>query len=425
VLFLFRFLHLSGMLGRMKPISFTIEAKLKDTLGRAGVIHTPHGDIHTPAFVLVGTKATVRGVPSDKVEEVAPELIIANTYHLFNEPGQEVVRDAGGLHKFMNWKGPLMTDSGGFQVFSLGAAYGKGISKIIKPQEENLLQSRFGESEPPKIVSIESDGAAFKSPRDGTVHFFSPERSIGIQHDLGADIIFVFDECTSPMETEHYQREALDRTHRWAQRCLTFHESVKEKSETQGLYGIVQGGRHEHLRRESARALTLMSANGREFDGFGIGGSFEKADIATAARWANEELPEGKPRHLLGIGEPEDLFDAVEAGCDTFDCVSPTRLGRHGTVYSKNGKIHLANAPYVRDFNPIESDCGCYTCKNFTRSYVSHLLRSKEMLGGTLASIHNIYFLVNLVKKMRSTLIDGSWHVFKDSFLGVYKAGNQ
>ncbi len=410
------------MLGPMKPISFDIETKLSGTLGRAGVIHTLHGDIHTPAFVLVGTKATVRGVPGDKLEEVAPELIIANTYHLFNEPGQEVVRDAGGLHKFMNWKGPLMTDSGGFQVFSLGAAYGKGISKIIKPQEENLLQSRFADAEIPKIVSIESDGAAFKSPRDGTVHFFTPERSIGIQHDLGADIIFVFDECTSPMETEHYQREALDRTHRWAQRCLAFHEGVKEKSEAQGLYGIVQGGRLEHLRRESARTLAAMSENGREFDGFGIGGSFEKTDIATAARWTNEELPEGKPKHLLGIGEPEDLFAAVEAGCDTFDCVSPTRLGRHGTVYTKQGKVHLGNAPYVRDFTPIDSMCRCYTCKHFTRAYVSHLLRSKEMLGGTLASIHNIHFLVELGKNMRKAIIDGTWNSFKESFLSVYTA---
>lgn len=235
-----------------------------------------------------------------------------------------------------------------------------------------------------------------------------------IQHTIGADIIFAFDECTSPSETKPYQREALDRTHRWAKRSLEYHRS-QPISERQALFGVVQGGRYEDLRKESAAALAAM-----DFDGFGIGGSFDKDDLHTAVKWVNEILPEDKPRHLLGIGEPEDLFLGVENGCDTFDCVAPTRLGRHGTVYTPTGKIHIGNERFQDDQSPIDPDCGCYACKNYTRAYIAHLHKSREMLGPMLCSVHNLYFIVDLVKRMREAVIAGTFSDFKGVFLSKY-----
>jgi queuine tRNA-ribosyltransferase len=405
----------------MKPIQFTIEKKLGKTMGRAGIIHTPHGDIETPAFIPVGTRATVKTVTADMLTHLKAQAVLGNAYHLSIEPTDDVVKEAGGLGKFMGWSGPTFTDSGGFQVFSLGAAYGKGISKIIKPQEGNLLRESNNDDEPaPKIATIDADGAAFKDPKTGTIHYFTPERSIGIQHNIGADIIFAFDECTSPTESLQYQKEALERTHRWGKRCLAYHHS-KPNSKKQALFAVVQGGRDEKLRRESAEALRDMKVDGNEFDGFGIGGSFEKADIATAAKWVNEELPEDKPRHLLGIGEPEDIFNAVEMGCDTFDCVAPTRIARHGTLYTSKGKIHITNKEFIRDFSPIEKDCDCYTCRHFTRAYICHLMKSKEILGSTLGSIHNLHFIVRLVAGMRNAIMNGSWNEYKESFLKTFK----
>jgi queuine tRNA-ribosyltransferase len=278
-----------------------------------------------------------------------------------------------------------------------------------------LLKERDEEAMKPKLVQIDHDGAAFKSPLDGTIHYITPERSMEIQHAIGADIIFAFDECTSPAETRSYQREALDRTHRWGQRSLDYHRS-KEISENQALFGIVQGGRYEDLRKESAEVIGAM-----DFDGFGIGGSFDKEDLHTAVRWVNEILPENKPRHLLGIGEPEDMFLGVENGCDTFDCVAPTRLARHGTLYTKYGKIHISNTKFADDLKPIDEGCGCYTCKSYSRAYLAHLHKSREMLGPMLCSIHNMYFIVNLVKKMRATLLDGTFMAFKADFLKTYK----
>lgn len=398
-----------------KPISFEIEKKLEGTLARAGTIHTAHGPIQTPAFIVVGTKASVRAVSPEALLELGAQAVLANTYHLYMQPGEELVKKMGGLQKMMNWNGPSMTDSGGFQVFSLGAGYGSSVSKVLKDLASlPLLKERDEEAVKPKLVQIDHDGAAFKSPLDGTIHYITPERSIEIQHTIGADIIFAFDECTSPAETRAYQREALDRTHRWGKRSLEYHKS-KENSERQALFGIVQGGRYEDLRKESAQVTASM-----DFDGFGIGGSFDKDDLHTAVRWVNEILPEGKPRHLLGIGEPEDLFLGVESGVDTFDCVAPTRLGRHGTVYTKKGKIHIYNAKYADDLGPIDEGCGCYTCKNFTRAYLSHLHKSREMLGPMLCSIHNLYFIVNLVKKMRASIIDGTFQQFKQDFLKEY-----
>src|SRR3989338_8560750 len=356
---------------------FTIEKKLEGGLGRAGILKISRGVIHTPAFIPVATKASVKALTLEEVQSLGAEVVLANTYHLYLQPGDELVREAGGLHQFMNWPGPIITDSGGFQVFSLGAAYGKDVSKITKISDPSLLiPERFDDSDAPRLAKIGADGVSFKSHIDGSIHYITPEKSIQIQHNLGADIIFAFDECTSPEEDFRYQEEALDRTHAWAQRCLGEHTKLESgKDETlrmpQALFGIVQGGRDENLRKKSAQIISEMqTSDGIGFDGFGIGGSFAKEDMSTAVKWVNEILPVEKPRHLLGIGEPEDLFMGIENGVDLFDCVLPTRLGRNGTLYTKSGKIIIMNRTLRDDFSPVEADCGCYTCQNYTKSYL-------------------------------------------------------
>lgn len=403
----------------MRPIGFKIEKKLAGKLGRTGVLSTPHGDIQTPAFVTVGTKATVKALTPEMVKDLGAQVVLANTYHLYLEPGDEIVRDAGGIQKFMNWSGPTMTDSGGFQVFSLGAAYGRGLGKILKRGEEELALPVLNEEMSRKAI-IDPNGVMFRSHIDGSSHYFTPEKSIEIQHNLGADIIFAFDECTSPHESEHYQAEALDRTHRWAKRSLEHHQKLNRLREgsgasMQGLFGIVQGGRSEKLRKESAGYL-----GGLDFDGYGIGGSFEKEDMNKAVEWCNSVLPEDKPRHLLGIGEPMDLFGAVENGCDLFDCVAPTRMARNGGAHTRDGKISLMNAEFRKDFTPVDAECGCYTCKNYTRAYLAHLFRSKEMLAATLLSIHNLYFIIHMVDEMRETIGNDTFFEYKEEFLKRY-----
>jgi queuine tRNA-ribosyltransferase len=421
-------------------MNFKIEKKLEGKLGRAGIIETPHGIIETPAFVVVGTKGTVKSVTPEQVRDAGAQVVLANTYHLYLQPGDESVMKMGGLNKMMNWNGPSMTDSGGFQVFSLGAAYGKEISKVLQITDPSLLiPERFDDSNAPRLAKIGQDGVSFTSHLDGSVHYITPEKSIQIQHNLGADMIFAFDECTSPAEDLKYQEEALERTHAWARRSLEEHlkliESGKrtllkeEQSDGKGeslrsfpaLFGIIQGGREESLRKKSAKVISEMEVDGEKFDGFGIGGSFAKEDMSTAVKWVNEILPEEKPRHLLGIGEPEDLFMGIENGIDLFDCVLPTRLGRNGTIYTKTGKIHIMNNEFRIDIKPVEENCECYTCKNYSRAYLCHLFHGKEMLGGTLASIHNIYFIVNLVKKIRKSIIDDTFDSFKKEFLSSYR----
>ncbi len=444
-------------------MNFKIEKKLNDTLGRVGVLTTPHGVIHTPAFVAVGTKGTVKSLNTNQVLDAGSEVVLANTYHLYLQPGDEIVRDAGGLGKFMNWRGidgnigPTMTDSGGFQVFSLGVAYGKDISKVLKVTDPSLMiPERFDDSDAPRLAKIGNDGVSFKSHLDGSIHYITPEKSIQIQHNIGADIIFAFDECTSPAEDFKYQEEALDRTHAWAERCLREHVKLSQEknaftqesfsagslsgsalpalplgstacetpliknSWAQTLFGIVQGGREEFLRKKSAKIIAEMNVDGQYFDGFGIGGSFAKEDMQTAVKWVNEILPEDKPRHLLGIGEPEDLFMGIENGVDLFDCVAPTRLGRNGTIYTKNGKIIIMNKQFRNDYTPIDSSCICYSCQNYSRAYIAHLFHGKEMLAGTLASIHNLYFIVNLVKDIRQSILDDRFFIFKKEFLDRY-----
>ena len=410
-----------------KSFEFKIEKKLERELGRVGILKTPHGEIKTPSFVVVGTKGTVKALTMEQVEDSLTQVVLANTYHLYLQPGDEKVRDMGGLHKMMNWPGPTMTDSGGFQVFSLGAAFGKELSKVVSIKDPSLLISERSSSldGAPRLANIGNDGVSFRSHIDGSMHYITPEKSIEIQHNIGADIIFAFDECTSPMENNRYQKEALSRTHSWAKRSLKKHIELElQKKETsaklQALFGIVQGGRSEELRKESAKIISEMQIDGVSFDGFGIGGSFAKEDMSSAVKWVNEVLPEDKPRHLLGIGEPEDLFMGVENGVDLFDCVSPTRLGRNGSLFTKEGKINIMNAKFVDDKNPIENDCGCYTCKNYTKAYLSHLFRAKEMLGATLATIHNIYFINKLVADMRQSIIDDNFFEFKNKFLDRY-----
>ena len=406
----------------MQPIFFEIEKEAPGTLARAGLLRTPHGVIQTPAFTAVGTKATVKGLTPQMLSDMDLQVLIANTYHLYLQPGPDIVEKAGGIGAFMNWKGPTMTDSGGFQVFSLGVGFGKKISKISLEEMEHVPEEGvavFNEDlagSHGKLAIIDEDGVSFTSHIDGSLHRFTPERSIEIQHKLGADIIYAFDECTSPTADKEYQREASDRTHRWAKRSLLSHLGNTKKAGEQGIYGIVQGGRFEDLRIESAKTLASM-----DFDGYGIGGSFSKEDILGILDTVNRILPKEKPRHLLGIGEPEDIFIGVAAGIDTFDCVLPTRNGRSGSVFTRNGRINIDGASFKEDFSPIDPSCDCYTCLNFTRSYINHLFRAKEMLAPMLASLHNVHFLVKLVAQIRQSILDGKFEEFRDQFLASYK----
>jgi queuine tRNA-ribosyltransferase len=397
-----------------KPVTFEIIKQQPGSLARVGLIHTPNGDIETPAFVVVGTKGTVKSIkPEDMRDYVGNQVALANTYHLFLQPGHEVVREAGGLHKFSNWKLPTITDSGGFQVFSLGAAFGKGVTKFAKGDVDEASVNQYHglnvyskelASEHGRLCIIDEEGVTFTSHIDGSMHRFTAERSIEIQHALGADIIIAFDECTSPTAPYEYQKEAMDRTHRWAKRSIMAHKHNYSAIKKQGLYGVVQGGRHLDLREESARVLSSM-----DFDGFGIGGSFSKEDLGEAIRVVNEVLPNDKPRHLLGIGEPGDIVEGVRLGCDTFDCVAPTRIARTGTIYEKTSqgtkRTNLLNQKYIRDFSKPDESCDCYVCQNYTKAYLAHLFRSHEMLGPHLASLHNLYFIVNFTKKLREDML--------------------
>jgi len=400
-------------------LEFKIEKDLNKELGRVGVLTTSHGIIKTPVFVTVGTKATVKALTPEQVKNLGTQVILANTYHLYLQPGDKLVKQAGGLHKFMNWEGPLMTDSGGFQVFSLGEAFGGSVSKIAKGNRDKVFDNFGGKDlgsnseQIGRLMEIDEEGVNFRSHIDGSQHRFTPEKSIEIQHNLGADMIFAFDECTSPQANYDYQKEALDRTHRWAKRSLDQHKKLG--ADKQSLFGIVQGGRFEDLRKGSAQVISQM-----DFAGFGIGGSFDKEDMYTAVGWVNQILPKEKPRHLLGIGEPEDLFGGIQNGVDLFDCVAPTRMGRNGTLHTEDGRININNSQFQNDFGPIDKNCECYVCQNYSRAYLAHLFRAKEMLAGTLASIHNLYFITHLVDKIRLSILDENFFKFKESFLRRY-----
>ena len=395
---------------------FAIGAQLENGFGRTGEITTPHGVIRTPAFIPVGTKATVKSLLPDSVSTLGAQAVLANAYHLYLQPGPEILDNAGGLSAFMNWDGPTFTDSGGFQVMSLGV----GFKKVIDMGGETLNSDEVIAAKRERLAHVDDDGVTFKSHLDGSMHRFTPEVSMQVQHKIGADIIFAFDELTTLHDSKNYQERSLERTRLWAQRCLVEHQRLtQERSHRpyQALFGVLQGAQYEDLRRKAARDLGAM-----EFDGFGLGGALDKSNLGTIVRWMTEELPVNKPRHLLGIGEPFDLFAGVENGIDTFDCVAPTREARTSAVYSPRGRFNVTNSAYRSDEKPIDSECSCYTCANYSRAYLNHLFRAREILGATLATIHNLHFIVTLVDRMRSTIESGEFSAFKEDLLGRYNS---
>ena len=395
---------------------FEIEKTLPNGLGRSGVISTPHGQIQTPAFIPVGTKATVKAALPDSVAELGAQAVLSNAYHLYLQPGPEILDEAGGLSKFMNWDKPTFTDSGGFQVMSLGV----GFKKVIDMGGDLLNSDDVIAEKRERLAHVDDDGVTFKSHLDGSMHRFTPEVSMQVQHKIGADIIFAFDELTTLHNTRKYQERSLERTRLWAERCIIEHKRLTEERSHrpyQALFGVLQGAQYEDLRRKAARDLGAM-----DFDGFGIGGALDKSILGTIVSWVTQELPVNKPRHLLGIGEPSDLFAGVENGADTFDCVAPTREARTSAVYSPTGRFNVSNGSYRRDFRPIDSECSCYTCANYSRAYLNHLFRAKEILGSTLATIHNLHFIITLVDRMRASINNGDFAEFKADFLGRYQS---
>ncbi|HET7060152.1 MAG TPA: tRNA guanosine(34) transglycosylase Tgt [Candidatus Saccharimonadales bacterium] len=383
------------------------------TLVRTGVISTPHGDIKTPAFVVVGTQATVKAMTPEQVAAVHGQAVLANAYHLYLRPGHKLVEKAGGLGKFMNWSGPTFTDSGGFQVLSLGS----GFKKVIDMKGQDLDESPLADPKE-RLVVVDDDGVTFYSHLDGSKHRFTPEHSMQVQHAIGADIMFAFDELTSLVDSYEYQVESLERTHQWARRCLRELEKLRKgqpERNYQALFGVIQGAQYEDLRRQAGQFMGALP-----FDGYGIGGAIEKDKIGDIIRWVNEELPADKPKHMLGISEPDDIFAAIENGVDTFDCVSPTRVARNGAFYTYEGRRNIAGAAYKQDFAPLLADCECYTCANYTRAYIQHLYKAKELLSATLMSIHNEHFIIKLVDDIRASIEDGSFAGLKKSWLKRY-----
>jgi queuine tRNA-ribosyltransferase len=384
-------------------VSATLSCDGSDRGARAGVIRTPHGDIRTPAFTPVGTKATVKAVLPESMRDLGAQVILANAYHLYLQPGADVIDLAGGLAAFMSWGGPTITDSGGFQVLSLGV----GFKKILAMDASDVRADDVIAKGKDRLAHVDEDGVTFKSHVDGSMHRFTPEVYMQVQHQLGADIIFAFDECTTLMNTREYQERSVARTHAWAERCIAEHvrlTALREDKPYQGLFGVVQGAQYEDLRRQSARGLA-----GLGFDGFGIGGALEKENLGAIVRWVTEELPEDKPRHLLGIGEPDDVYAAVANGADTFDCVAPSRNARNGTVFHHEKRFHVTNGRYRRDFNPIDDTCDCYTCAHYTRAYLHHVFKSGEMIASTLATIHNERYIIRLIDGIRDSILDGTF----------------
>jgi queuine tRNA-ribosyltransferase len=367
------------------PTDFSYSLVARQGNARAGVFHTPHGDLLTPVFAPVGTQATVKAVTPLQLAETGASLVLSNTYHLYLRPGAELVAEMGGLHQFMRWPAPMLTDSGGFQVFSLA-----------------------------QMRKIDEDGVTFKSHIDGSTHRFTPEKSIDVQQKLGADIIMAFDECAPPYERDYNER-AMQRTHAWAERCL----AAKTRPD-QALFGIVQGGVFPDLRQRSAEFITALDFPGHAIGGLSVGES--KAEMHAMIEVVNAILPENKPRYLMGVGSPEDLINGIQRGIDIFDCVLPTRLARHAAAMTLQGRVNLMNATYAHDHRPIDETCDCYTCREFTRAYLRHLIVSKEMLAATLISIHNIHTLLRLVRHARQTILDGTFDQFACEFLQNYRA---
>ena len=394
-------------------MKFRILKKDKKTDARAGVISTSHGTIRTPAYMPVATKATVKALHSEMMHDLDADVLMCNTYHLFLQPGERLVKKFGGLHGFMGWNKPIMTDSAGFQVFSLGFGMEDGTNKFggFFPGED-----RGRRKEGKKQAVVTDDGVVFHA--DGKKVLFTPEKSIRLQEDLGADLIIAFDECTSPMAEYDYVKESMERTHRWAERCL----KVKKRKD-QALFGVVQGSRYKDLRKEAARFIAS-----RPFEGICIGGSLgdTKKEMHKILEWVVEELPEGKPRHLLGIGTVEDFFEAVERGVDMFDCVGPTRIARVGYLYispasggNKKNKFRLKikNRKYENDKKPIDKACVCFVCKKYSRAYIRHLFKANELTAFTLASYHNVHFMLSLMKEIRESILKGRFLQLKKKWM--------
>lgn len=357
----------------------------KSTGARRGIVHTPHGDIQTPVFMPVGTQATVKSMTPEELKEIGAQIILSNTYHLYLRPGHEIVKQAGGLHKFMNWNRPILTDCGGFQVFSLS-----------------------------DLRTISEDGVEFRSHLDGSKHFFSPEKVMEIEEALGADIIMSFDECVKYPETYEYTKNSMERTTRWARRCKEAHKNTDK----QALFGIIQGGFYEDLREKSAKDLIEL-----DFPGYAIGGisvGEPKEEFLKMLYYTTPLMPENKPRYLMGVGTPDYLIEAAIAGIDMCDCVLPTRIARNGTAMTWNGKVVVRNATYEKDWGPIDSECDCYACKNYTRAYIRHLIKANEILGVRLLSIHNIYFLTKLMERVRIEIEHDNLENFKNDFYKKY-----
>ena len=416
----------------MTDTTFDVSTTLFDEPGRhgrTGTIHTPHGDIQTPAFIPVATKATVKMLTPEQVRSVGAQAILSNAYHLYLQPGPDIVDEAGGVAAFENWHGPTYTDSGGFQVMSLGV----GFKKVLAMDVAGLTDEDIRAANKERMARVDDDGVDFKSFIDGSTHRFTPEVSMQIQHQLGADIMFAFDELTTLVDTRAYQEESVERTHQWARRCLLEHDRLthaRPDKPLQSLWGVVQGAQYEDLRRQATRGLLALdeearAAGRRGFGGFGIGGALEKENLGTIVGWVTDELPADKPRHLLGISEPDDLFTAIEAGADTFDCVAPTRLGRRGGVYTLDGRMNLMAARFRRDFTGVDEEFGGYVSENYSRAYIHHLLRAKEFLAGTLCTIHNVEFMVRLVDNIRAAIDAGDYEAYRDEFLGRYYAGQR
>lgn len=369
----------------MSTVKYELIKKCKQTGARLGKVHTPHGSFETPVFMPVGTQGTVKGMSPDELKDIGAQIILGNTYHLYMRPGHDIVSEAGGLHKFINWDRSMLTDSGGFQVFSLS-----------------------------NLRDIKEEGVTFKSHIDGSKHLFTPERAIEIQNSLGADIIMAFDECVPyPCEYE-YAKKAMERTTRWAKRCKEAHKNTAK----QALFGIVQGSSYKDLRIQSAREIIELDFPGYAIGGLSVG---EPAEIMYEMLDCTvPELPDNKPRYLMGVGSPDYLVEGAIRGIDMFDCVLPTRIGRNGTILTSRGRIIVRDAGYARDFTSLDPECSCYVCRNFTRAYIRHLFKANEILGLRLATWHNLYFLIDLMKKVRQAIMDDRLGDFRDEFFSSF-----
>ncbi len=378
-------------------IEFNILKKSKKSNARIGVIKTPHGEIETPAYIGVATQATIKTLTSAEVEQTGIQALIANTYHLHIRPGEAVVKKHGDIHGFMQWKHPVMTDSGGFQVFSLGFGKDYGTGKILK-EKADAAREEIKIGSQPKKIKITEEGVHFTSYLDGSPLFLGPEESIRIQEKIGADIIFAFDECTSPLSNHAYTERAMERTHRWADIC------IRKKRTDQALYGIVQGGKFKDLRIASAQFISS-----RDFQGYAVGGEFgdDKKTMDSMLKWTTAELPEQKPRHLLGIGHLSDIERVIKRGIDTFDCITPTHYARHGYAFTSKGKIDIRKSSQKNNMKPLDASCDCFVCKTYTISYIHHLLRAYEITALRLLTFHNLHFFASYVERIKMKIKKG------------------